>query len=109
MDTTYTANRGRKNRYLPLFIALILILVVGTGIFIFSKRAGLVSPIPPEPAVEIIFYTPTPEPVTPTSTPSASPSIRPTAAATRAVPTMPPSEDENEDNTSQQATPTVNL
>lgn len=72
MDSTYSLKRERNYRWLFLVAGLVLILG-GAGYLIFGRSGNLISPLPDTPAVEIIFYTPTPEPVTPTSSPSATP------------------------------------
>ncbi|OGG02940.1 hypothetical protein A2W14_02025 [Candidatus Gottesmanbacteria bacterium RBG_16_37_8] len=97
MDVSYLGNRNNKNFMLPVIIVVVVILLAGVGFVVFKSRSKFISPLPDEPAVEIIFYTPTPEPVTPTSSPSAtprsqkkaSPTITPTNAVT-ATPTNKP-------------------
>jgi len=72
MDTSYL-DRHRPN-YFVLVIPVIIIALVGGGIFLWVKgRQSMVSPIPPTPSFEVIFMTPTPEPLSPTATPSATP------------------------------------
>lgn len=61
-----------------IFIIIALIIVVGGGLYLyFGSRQKFVSPIPAEPSFKVIYYTPTPGPVTPSSTPSATPKVKP--------------------------------
>ena len=73
MDTTYSVNRGNGNYKWLILTAVVILLLGGVGYYIFGSTKRFVSPLPEEPSMEIIFYTPTPEPVTPTSSPSATP------------------------------------
>ena len=84
MDTTYSVNRNNRNFKWPIILLGLAILLGGVGYLIFGKSSNFISPLPETPAVEIISYTPTPEPVTPTSSPSATPKSakKPTATAT---------------------------
>ncbi|KKS47974.1 hypothetical protein A3J20_00905 [Candidatus Gottesmanbacteria bacterium RIFCSPLOWO2_02_FULL_42_29] len=71
MDVSY--NQSRKKSFLvPLVLALIVLLLIAGSILAVSNRRKFLSPLPETPAYEIIFYTPTPEPLTPTSSPSAT-------------------------------------
>lgn len=91
MDTTYSVSRKDRNYKWPIIIGLILLLLAGLGYLVFSGSQKFISPLPETPAVEIIFYTPTPEPVTPTSTPSATPKAakKPTATPTKSATATP--------------------
>ena len=53
-------------------LALIVLLLIAGSILAVSNRRKFLSPLPETPAYDIIFYTPTPEPLTPTSSPSAT-------------------------------------
>ena len=75
MDTTYSLNRTGRSLKWPVLFGIILLLLGGVGYFVFGRNDRFISPMPETTAVEIIFYTPTPEPVTPTSSPSATPKI----------------------------------
>lgn len=72
MEETYV---GEKSRNWPFFLGILVVLIlIVVGVFLWlagSKK--LVSPVPPKPSFEVIFYTPTPGPVTPSATPSATP------------------------------------
>lgn len=81
MDVSY--NQGRKKSFLlPLVLALIVLLLIAGAILAVSNRRKLLSPLPETPAYEIIFYTPTPEPLSPTSSPSATVTSKPSPKAT---------------------------
>src|SRR3989344_3562082 len=82
MDTTYSSSRNNRNFKLPAVLILIVVLLGGAGYFALNASSKFISPLPDTPAVEIIFYTPTPEPVTPTSSPSATPKVAKKLAAT---------------------------
>jgi len=82
MDLSYSQGERRKKRMLlPLFLAGVVLLIASGGILALSNRKELVSPLPEQPALEMIFYTPTPLPLSPTGSPSATPktNIRSTA------------------------------
>lgn len=93
METSYSLERGNRNFKWPLFIGFILVVVALAGYLAFGLSRKFISPLPDEPAMEIIFYTPTPEPVTPSASPSATsksasnptPTRKPTLAPTTAV------------------------
>lgn len=79
--------------------AIILILIVfvlaisGIAYFVFGKSSSIVSPVPAEPSFKVIYYTPTPGPITPSSTPSATPKVKATSApvpTTKVSPTVTP-------------------
>jgi len=71
MDVSY--NQSRKKSFLvPLVLALIVLLLIAGSILAVSNRRKFLSPLPETPAYEIVFYTPTPEPLSPTSSPSAT-------------------------------------
>lgn len=84
MDENYVGHAKPKKRYgVIVLFAVILSVVIGSIYFIFSGKKQIISPVPAQPAFEVIFYTPTPGPVTPTSTPSATPKVKPTTAPTK--------------------------
>lgn len=68
---------------LSLFAAIIVI--AGAWYLILGSKQQLVSPVPAEPSFKVIYYTPTPGPITPSSTPSATPKVK--AAPTKLAPT----------------------
>lgn len=69
-----------------ILIILAVAILAGGGIYYFLKgKPKFVSPIPAEPSFKVIYYTPTPGPVTPSSTPSATPKVKATPA--KVVPT----------------------
>jgi flagellar basal body-associated protein FliL len=82
MDGAYLGERQKKKPWYIL-VAIAVIIVIGAGIyFLVNSKKMLVSPVPPEPAFEVIFYTPTPGAVSPTATPSATPKLKKTPTAT---------------------------
>lgn len=81
MDETYLS-RKPKNWLGTFAVLLVFILIVAGALIFVGGRKNLVSPIPKEPTFKVIFYTPTPEPVTPTSTPSATPKVKTASTAT---------------------------
>ena len=101
MDETYLRTRGEKKNFLPLILIFLIIVVIAVAvIFLTRGKKYIVSPIPPKPSFEVVFYTPTPLPVTPSSTPSATPkgkkptvtlavSVTPKATATPTVKSSP--------------------
>ena len=84
MDNAYL--RPRKSNFIaPIVILLVIVtLVGGAAYFLLNKKDKFLSPVPPEPDFEVIFYTPTPRPITPSSTPSATPKVK------KSVPTSTP-------------------
>lgn len=64
---------------LILVVLAVALLVIGAIYYMASGKPKFVSPIPTEPSFKVIYYTPTPGPVTPSSTPSATPKVKPTA------------------------------
>lgn len=89
MDTTYTINRNNRNFKWPIVILTVLVLLGGIGYLVFGASNKFISPIPTEPAMEIIFYTPTPEEMTPTSSPSATPKTAKKPSPTKKPATSP--------------------
>ena len=71
MEFSYSTTHHRPKFAVPLFIAFLILILSGAGYLIFGRQSGFISPLPEEPALEIIFYTPTPEELTPTSSASA--------------------------------------
>lgn len=61
-----------------IVIILVFLITVGLGFFIFGNKPPLISPVPLEPSFKVIYYTPTPGPITPSSTPSATPKVKAT-------------------------------
>ena len=81
MDVSY--NQSRKKSFLvPVILMLIVLLAIAGAILAVSNRRKLLSHLPETPAYEIIFYTPTPEPLSPTSSPSATPKAEAKATVT---------------------------
>ena len=72
MDSGYSYNRKRNNVKWPVVAGAVVAILAVIGYLVLGNTKRFVSPLPDEPAVEIIFYTPTPEPLTPTATPSAT-------------------------------------
>ncbi|OGG16891.1 hypothetical protein A3D78_06440 [Candidatus Gottesmanbacteria bacterium RIFCSPHIGHO2_02_FULL_39_14] len=72
MDSSYSLKQNNRRFLLPVVIVLV-VFISGIGFLIIKSKSRLISPLPDEPAVEIIFYTPTPQMRTPTSSPSATP------------------------------------
>lgn len=71
MEASYLDRRRPK--YLVIVLPILVIaLLVGGVIFWLKNRQSIISPVPPTPSFEVIFMTPTPEPVSPTATPSAT-------------------------------------
>lgn len=91
MDENYVGHAKPQKRYgVIVLFAVILSVVIGSIYLIFSGKKQIISPVPAQPAFEVIFYTPTPGPVTPTSTPSATPKpkkVQPTATPVKTSPT----------------------
>lgn len=74
------------NRFGLLILIIVIVLVVGTGLYFLVKgKQKFISPVPAEPSFKVIYYTPTPAAVTPSATPSATPKVK--AAPTKALPT----------------------
>lgn len=79
-----------------VLISVALALIIFGIIYLFlGGQNKFVSPVPAEPSFKVIYYTPTPGPITPSSTPSATPKVKkavtPTSAPTKAVtPTITP-------------------
>jgi hypothetical protein len=74
MDTTYLGSKPNSKGLAILIFVGVIILVIGGGAYLYFKgKQQMVSPIPPEPTFQEIFYTPTPPEMSPTSTPSATP------------------------------------
>lgn len=76
----------KPKRWGLLLVIVGVALVVGGGVYLlFGGKASFISPIPAEPSFKVIYFTPTPGPVTPSSTPSATPKVK--ATPTKSVPT----------------------
>ncbi len=85
MDENYLGHAKPKKRWGIIFLLVVILLITAGGIYMWFKgNQKIISPVPPQPSFEVIFYTPTPAPVTPTSTPSATPKVKPTTAPTKA-------------------------
>lgn len=90
MDETYLRPGGEKKRFGPFIVIILVIIVVAALIFFLTRgNKKIVSPIPPKASFEVIFYTPTPFAVSPTSTPSATPKVRKAPTATPAAKATP--------------------
>ena len=79
MDSFY--RERRKKNWLGPVILIFLILSFATGAyFLLGRETVIVSPVPADPAFEVVFITPTPSLASPTSTPSATPktNVKPT-------------------------------
>lgn len=79
MDLSYQPTRSGNN-YLKFVPIIIVVTIIGGVLFLFLRKPKIVSPLPETPSFEVIFYTPSPEPITPTSSPSATPKVKKTAA-----------------------------
>lgn len=78
MDETYLPGRKPVNRTMIVVLIVVLAVLAG-GVYLYLKgKQNIISPVPPEPSFTVIYYTPTPGPVTPSSTPSAT--LKPTKA-----------------------------
>src|SRR3989338_1271703 len=81
MDVSYGQSR-KKSLFIPAVFTVIVLVVIAGAVFAVSNRRKLLSPLPETPAYEIVFYTPTPEPLSPTSSPSATVKAEAKATAT---------------------------
>lgn len=73
-----------RSKRIPVrtFVVIFLLVIIGlTAYYFLTARNKLISPLPESPTFEVIFYTPTPPPVT-ISTPSATPKTTPKPAPT---------------------------
>ncbi len=85
MDETYLGHVKPKKRWGIIFLLVVILLIAAGGIYMWFKGSQkIISPVPPQPSFEVIFYTPTPAPVTPTSIPSVTPRVKPTTVPTKA-------------------------
>lgn len=76
----------KSKRWGILLVIVAVALIFGGGLyFLFGGKNKFVSPVPTEPSFKVIYYTPTPGPITPSSTPSATPKVK--AVPTKPVPT----------------------
>ncbi len=83
MDEVYLPGKDEKKNFLPLILIFIFIVIIVMGVvFLMRGNKKIISPIPPKPSFEVIFYTPSPLPATPTSTPSATPKVKKTPSPT---------------------------
>lgn len=90
MDENYLGHAKPKKRWGIIFLLVVIILIAVGGIYLWFKGSQkIISPVPPQPSFEVIFYTPTPAPVTPTSSPSATPKVKPTIAPVKVPSTTP--------------------
>ncbi len=72
-----------SKRWGLLLAVVAVVLILGGGFyFFFGGKQKYISPVPVEPSFKVIYYTPTPAIVIPSSTPSATPKVK-------AVPTKP--------------------
>lgn len=76
----------RRRWILPIIIIGILLLIGAAYSWFTMGKSDLVYPVPPKADFEVIYYTPSPEPVTPTSSPSATPTGSKKKAAATATP-----------------------
>lgn len=83
----------RQQNFWPLAALILIVLIIAISYFWISRNEGIVSPVPPKPSFQIIYYTPTPGMTTPTSTPSATPKVKAIIAPLKAPakPTATPS------------------
>lgn len=73
----------KPKRWGLLLLIIVIVLVISDGLYFLLKgKAKFVTPVPAEPSFKIIYYTPTPGPVTPSSTPSATPKVKKAPAST---------------------------
>lgn len=85
-------DRTKTLAAVAIIIGFIVLVVLIVGAFMSGKK--VVSPVPEEGAIKIIFVTPTPNVVIPTATPSAMPkqTVKPTPKPTstpKPTPTKP--------------------
>src|SRR3989337_1937828 len=74
MDETYLSRGDKPKNWLGIAFIALFVVAIGAGIYLFFKsREKIVSPVPLQPTFEVVFFTPTPVPASPTSTPSATP------------------------------------
>jgi hypothetical protein len=68
---------GKLKILIPLIIITVLLII---GWMFISSKNKLISPVPVTPDFEIIYITPTSEPLSPTASPSATPktAVKPT-------------------------------
>lgn len=91
MEEAYVDQRPKN--WLPLLAVIGIFILISGGVFLWVKASQkLVSPIPPKPSFEVIFYTPSPLPASPTSTPSGTlvprkKTVKPTATPVEEKPT----------------------
>ena len=84
MDENYISHTKPKKRWGIIFLLVVILLIALSGIFLWFKGSQkIISPVPPQPSFEVIFYTPTPLHVTPTLVPSATPKVKPTIVPTK--------------------------
>ncbi|MCL4339345.1 hypothetical protein M1271_06685 [Patescibacteria group bacterium] len=99
-----------QNGSLRNFIIIIILLVIIGGSLLFIKsRAKMVSPVPPQPNFQVIYYTPTPGTTSPTSTPSATPKVKSPTSTPVPKPKVSPTKEVQPSPTSQSASPTPTL
>ena len=91
-DGYYGGRRQSPIIYIVGAIIFVVILVGGVIMYVLNRNKPIVSPVPPKPSLEIIFYTPTPEMASPTSSPSATPKLTPTGKAVKLKPSPTPEE-----------------
>lgn len=82
MERSFGQEQGNKSASGVLIVLGILILAGASFYFLSSSSRKMVSPIPPQPSFEIIFYTPTPIPTEEPATPSATPKGKKAPTAT---------------------------
>lgn len=76
MEENYISQDNSK-KWLGVALVVIAGIIIGVVVFLFIKSSRkLISPVPPKPNFEVIFYTPTPGPVSPSATPSATPKVK---------------------------------
>lgn len=79
--------RQSGNAWFKYIFLLVILVVIGAGAYFYWKSSNnFLSPIPPKTSFQVIYYTPTPAEITPSSTPSATPKLKATPIPTR-VPT----------------------
>lgn len=82
--------QGNSKIFKILFLIVVVVVLVGGGLYFTLGKKKMVSPLPSESTIRVIFISPTNIPATIASTPSAT--LQPTkkASPTRTPPTASP-------------------